>query len=133
MKRATTVPPAVRAVMLTALRPESDHAAALPDPLPLGRVLNLFDKSRGNRERTRIRADQDERGFFLDYYRVENDGTTSWHGRVREDGTLEDLENYEGQFGTRAFPDPADTQRERERVGLHNAHVRDLLQAKGFL
>ncbi|HWO24527.1 MAG TPA: hypothetical protein VNO30_37550 [Kofleriaceae bacterium] len=131
--RATEVPPAARAAIQQALRPESDHADALPDPLPTGKVLPLKDQTKGSREVTVIRAGSDERGFYLDYYRRENDDTTSWHGRVREDGTRESLENLEGQFGIRASADPAETQRERERVHAHNARVHEVLRKKGFL
>jgi hypothetical protein len=131
--RATEVPPAARAAIQQALRQESDHAAALPDPLPVGKVLPLRDKTKGSREITLILAGHDERGFYIDYYRRENDDTTSWHGRVRDDGTRESLENLEGQFGIRASDDPAETQRERERVHAHNARVHEVLRKKGFL
>jgi hypothetical protein len=40
----TTVPPAIRAGFLAALQPLSKHAAALPDPLPVGgRAIRLSD------------------------------------------------------------------------------------------
>lgn len=127
----TTVPPAARAEIQKALRHESDHADALPDPLPIGKVLSLSVKP--SREITSILAGQDERGFYVDYYRRENDDTTSWHGRVRDDGTRENLENLEGQIGIRASADPAETQRERARVHAHNAHVHEVLRKKGFM
>jgi hypothetical protein len=133
IERASMVPSAARATIQKALRPESDHAEALPDPLPVGKVLDLVDKTKPRREVTLILAGQDERGFYLDYYRRENDDTTSWHGRVRDDGTCEDLENLEGQFGIRASDDPAETQRERVRVRDHNARVFEVLRKKGFL
>lgn len=133
MRRATTVPPAARAAILAGLGPESDHAAALPDPLPLDRLLFLVDKARNSTEQIRARAGHDDQGYFLDYYRVDNDGQTSWHGRIRDDGRAEKLENIEGQLGRRAFPDPADTERERQRIIAHNARVHEILRAKGFL
>jgi hypothetical protein len=132
MKRATTVPPAARAAILAALRPESDHAAALPDPLPLDRLLFLVDKSSGSTEQLRARAGHDDQGYFLDYYRVDNRGETSWHGRIRDDGRTEELENIEGELGVRWFPDPEDTKRERQRVNAHNDRVREILRSKGF-
>ncbi len=125
----TTVPPGVRAAFLAALRPESDHADALPDPLPVGRVLRLVDPAKESTEKIRVLAG-DDGGYYLDFFR--RDGESSWHGRIREDGTDEKLENFEGQFGTKVFPDPADTEREQQRIYQHNARVRELLRKKGF-
>jgi hypothetical protein len=133
MTRATTVPPAARTAFLGPLRSESSHAAALPDPLPMDKVLRLIDRQSGSTELIRVRAGHDDKGYFLDYYRVDNDGETSWHGRIRDDGSLEELENIEGQLGTRWFPDPADTQRELRRVAAHNDQAREVLRKKGFL
>jgi hypothetical protein len=125
-----TIPPAARAAFQAALRPLTVHVAALPDPLPLGRILFLRDPEKTGGDSTRIVTGQDERGYYLDYFR--RDEHSAWHGRIREDGKDEDLENYEGQFGTKAFPDPADTERERQRVYAHNEQVRALLRKKGF-
>ena len=133
MKRATTVPPAARAAIQAALRPESDHAAALPDPLPLDKLLFLIDKTKTTTEQIRVRASRDNSGYYLDYYRVDNDGQTSWHGRIRDTGAVEELENIEGQLGTRWFPDPADTKREQQRIIAHNDRAREILKKKGFL
>lgn len=124
------IPPAVRIAFQVALRPLTVHAAALPEPLPLGRLVFLRDPSQTGGDSTRVIAGRDQQGHYLDYFR--RDEQSAWHGRIREDGKEEDLENYEGQFGTRAFPDPGDTERERQRVQAHNARVRDLLRQKGF-
>ena len=145
MKRAVTVPPAARAAFATALKAESVHAGALPDPLPMGRVLRLFDRTITPKEVTRrgdldtdqeltVLAGEGEKGYFLDYYRVDNDddGQTSWHGRILEDGTVEALENLEGQWGWKHFDDPAKNEAERERLLTHNTRVREILRAKGF-
>jgi hypothetical protein len=127
----TTVPPAIRAAFLAALQPLSKHAAALPDPLPVGRVLRLSDPAAtGSREDIRVLAGQDGAAFHLDYFRVKSD--VSSHGRIHDDGRVEKLENYEGQFGITVFPDPAATEREKQRVAAHNTKVRDLLRQKGF-
>lgn len=133
MKRAVTVPPAARAAFATALKPESRHAGALPDPLPIGRVLRLVDKSVDTDEETKILAGQDEKGYFLDYFRVDNDGQVEWHGRIRDDGKIEELENFEGQFGRQVFPgDPERTEAELQRIIAHNERVQAILRAKGF-
>ncbi len=134
MKRVVTVPPAVRAAFVVGLKTESRHAAALPDPLPMGRVLRVIDKNVDTDEEIKVLADQNENGYFLDFYRVDNDGQVAWHARVREDGTVEKLENFQGQFG---FPyyadDPEKTAAEEQRILENNARVEDLLKAKGFM
>jgi hypothetical protein len=133
MKRAVTVPPAVRAAFVVGLARESPHAAALPDPLPMGRLLRIVDKASNSTDELTVLADQNENGYFLDNFTVGNDGQTSWHGRVLQDGTGEALENYEGQLG---FPfyrdDPAKTAAEKQRILEHNTRVGEILRAKGF-
>jgi hypothetical protein len=126
----TTIPPAVRAAFEAALRKLSAHAGALPDPLPEGRVLRLHDPAATTSETIRVLTGRDGTGYYLDYFR--RDEYSAWHGRIRPEYPDEDLENYEGQFGTKGFPDPADTERERQRVAAHNATVREVLRAKGF-
>ena len=136
MTRAVTVPPAARAAFVAALTGSSDHMAALPEPLPIGRVLNVVDKSVESEESLKVIAGQDEQGYFLDYYRVDQDrdGATSRHGRVRDTGALEKLENYEGQHGREIFPnDPAKTEAELQRIIAHNARVKEILRTKGFV
>lgn len=98
--------------------------------MPLGRVLRLFESAAPPSETIRVLAGQDDQGYFLDYFR--RDEYCAWHGRLRPERPEEDLENYEGQFGTKAFDDPADTEREKQRVQAHNARVREVLRAKGF-
>jgi hypothetical protein len=135
MMRAVSVPPAARAALVVALKEESRHAAALPDPLPMGRVLRIVDKNVDSTAELKVFAGKDEKGYFLDYFVVNNDkdGQTFWHGRIREDGTVEELENYEGQWGRPFFPgDPAKTEAELQRIIAHNARVEGVLRAKGF-
>ena len=135
MKRAVTVPPAARAAFAVALKGESPHAAALPDPLPMGRVLRIVDKAIESEDQLKVLAGENERGHFLDYYCVidDRDGYTFSHGRIRKDGTTESLESYEGQWGRPFFPDdPAKTKAEHARIDAHNARVEEVLRAKGF-
>jgi len=133
MKRAVTVPPAVRSAFVVGLQRESRQAAGLPDPLPMGRLLRIVDKASNSTDELTVLADQNENGYFLDYFTVGNDGQTNWHGRVLQDGTGEALENYEGQLG---FPfyrdDPAKTAAEKQRILEHNTRVGEILRAKGF-
>ena len=71
----------------------------MPDPLPMGRVLYIIDRAVDSEEALKVLAGRDERGYFLDYYRIDNDrdGQTFRHGRVRDNGVIESLENYESQ------------------------------------
>lgn len=134
MNRAVVVPPAARAAFASALKNESRQAAALPDPLPMGRVLRVVDKTL-NDDELRVFAGKNEQGYFLDYFSVTNDrdGQSFWHGRIHENGTIEPLENYEGQWGRPFFPDdPAKTKAEGARIDAHNTRVEDILRAKGF-
>ena len=135
MTRAVTVPPAARAAFVAALEGSSDHRAAIPDPLPMGRVLRVIDNTADSDEALKVLAGQDDQGYFLDYYRVDQDrdGQTSRHGRIRDNGAIESLENYEGQWGRQVYSDdPARTEAELQRILAHNARVREILRAKGF-
>ncbi len=80
-----------------------------------------------------VRAGEDEKGWYLDYHRVDNDDAVAWHGRIRDDGTFEDVENYRGQHGFPYFPDDAAKTEAAEREILrHNERVEAILRAKGF-
>ena len=102
----------------------------------MGRVLYIIDRAVDSEEAFMVLAGKDERGYFLDYFRTDNDrdGQTFSHGRIRDNGTLERLENYEGQWGREVFPgDPAKTEAELQRILAHNGRVRGILRAKGFI
>ena len=99
----------------------------------MGRLLRVVDKASNCTDELTVLAGQNEKGYFLDYFAVGNDGETSWHGRVLQDGTSETLENYEGQFGFPFYPDdPARTAAEKKRILAHNTRVGEILRAKGF-
>jgi hypothetical protein len=131
--RGRSLPREVRATIAAALATVWPHE--IPGRIPLrDRVFFARRDAAGRSEHLQLFADRDERGFFIDYYRVDNDGERSRHGRIREDGTAEPLENLEGQFGFPVFPDdPERTERERERIFAHNIAVLELLRAKGFI
>jgi hypothetical protein len=135
MKRAVTVPPAARSAFAVALKENSKHWAALPDPLPMGRVLRIVDRAADTEEQLQVLAGKDERGYYLDYYRIDQDrdGETSSHQRILETGMIEELENYEGQWGFPAYDDPARTAAEKKRILEHNTRVGEILRAKGFI
>lgn len=135
MTRPELVPNSARKAFLRKLAESCDHAEGLPNPLPLGCVLTVVDDDVDTEESLKVLAGKDERGWFLDYYRVDQDrdGETSSHNRIRQDGTLERLENFEGQWGRQIFPDdPARTEAERQRIYANNDRVREILREKGF-
>lgn len=124
------MPDQVRDIFVTALTPETTHIAAFPDPLPLGRRMGLVAPEGSSRERIRVRAEHNETGYFLDFFRRDNDGETSSHCRIREDGSITRLENL--ILVHRHFDDPEQARQERERRAAHNKRVLELLRAKGL-
>lgn len=135
----TQIPQNVRQTFLTGLKSKSRHAAALPDPLPVDRVLSLVIEDRVDTEErdddhTRIRVGQEQDAYYLDYLVERRRGydTFTWHGRIHQDGREELLESYEGEFG-RALPDdPQEAAVEDLRITAHNERVDRILRDKGF-
>ena len=114
------VPAEIRAQFLVALR-DTD----LPDPLPLGRTVNIYyevpeclDEERSARGIYQVRAGYDGTYYLDCYYETVALALFSSHYRIRPDGSREALESL--QTGA------------AERVAEHNARVRKILQAKGF-
>ncbi|MCU1643425.1 MAG: hypothetical protein JWN03_3700 [Nocardia sp.] len=130
MTSEQVVPGPVRDTFVTALTPETTHIAALPDPLPVGIRIGLFVPEGSSRERIVVRAEHDETGYFLDFFQRTNDGETSSHDRVREDGSITPLENL--ILVRRHFDDPEQARQERERVAAHNKRVLEILRAKNL-
>ena len=115
------VPAEIRA-QFSARLPDTD----LPDPLPLGRTVNIYyevpeclDEERSARGIYQVRAGYDGT-YYLDCY-FETVALTlfSSHYRIRPDGSKEELESLQ-------------TCDEAEHVAEHNARVRKILRAKGF-
>ncbi|MET8422575.1 hypothetical protein [Nocardia sp. NPDC004860] len=129
MTSEEVVPAPLRDIFVAALKPGTTHITALPDPLPLGTRIELSAPAGSSRERIVVRAEHDETGYYLDFYQESNDGETFSHGRVREDGSVTRLENYQM---TRYFADPEEDRQEEERVAAHNKKVSEILRAKGF-
>jgi hypothetical protein len=128
MTSEEVVPDRVRDIFVTTLKPGTTHIAALPDPLPMGIGIGLIAPEGSPRERIVVRAEHDETGYFLDFYKEGNDGETSSHYRIREDGSITPLENL--ILVHRHFDDPEQARQERERIGAHNKRVREILRAK---
>jgi hypothetical protein len=57
----------------------------------------------------------------------------SWHKRIEHDGTIKDLENFQGDFGRTIYPDdPERTKREWHEIQVNNSNVRSILVKKGL-
>ncbi|MBL1075193.1 hypothetical protein JK358_12400 [Nocardia sp. 2] len=122
------VPDRVRDIFVRTLTPGTTHIAAFPDPLPLGVRIGLVAPEGSSRERIRVRAEHDETGYYLDFYQESNDGETSSHYRIREDGSITPLENL--ILLHQHFADPEQARQERERRAAHNKQVIEILKAK---
>lgn len=123
------VPDAQRTIFVDALR--SKHKTGLPAQLETGRVYRPVNPAaEGHRAELRILIGHDGTAFYLDYFTTSEEASS--HRRIAADGSITALENYEGQFGIKTFPDPADTARERARVADHNRQVAAVLKQKGF-
>lgn len=139
-KKPAMVPSHIREKFVVALTNWPDVAQKLPDPLTLDTVVHVIEDpaecladERTARGVLRVRAgNENENGFFLDYYYEAAGFSFTVHSRVHEDGSTEPLDNYEGLFSRRVFDDPEETERERQRIIEHNARVREILRAKGF-
>ena len=110
------VPAEIRAHFLAMLR-DTD----LPDPLPLGRTVDIFyeipeclDEERSARGIYQVRAGYDGTYYLDCYFETVALALFSSHTRLRPDGSKETLESL--QAG----------------AAEHNARVRKILQAKGF-
>ncbi|MBK8997059.1 MAG: HEAT repeat domain-containing protein [Myxococcales bacterium] len=125
------VPDEVRATFLEVLREHEKHGGALPADLELGTLHHAHDPhAPGVSSTLQLLPGRDERGWFLDYFSESED--CSAHARIREDGSHERLESFEGQWGLPVLANPTDTAREHERIRAHNARVRAILRSKGF-
>lgn len=76
---------------------------------------------------------KDEQGhYYLDLFASTDD--QSWHRRIRQDGSIKDLEIFEGQFGWPVYSDdPERTEREQAAIQVHNDRVLTILLAKGLI
>ena len=108
--------------------------AALPDPLPMGRVLRFLDKTIETDEAIKVLAGKDEQGYFLDYYRVDNDGqNVAARAHPREWRCREARELRRSDRGGGYSPTiPRRPRPSVQRIVAHNTRVEQILRAKGF-
>jgi hypothetical protein len=144
-KKKEHVAPEIRAVFVKAIERISpgpgvgapgaiNPPPVVPDPLPVPTSLHFFwDWGRERNVLLRVRTEKIGGRCVLDFFRSHNDGETSYHGRIHEDGREEALENYEWQVGLPILATPEETQREHERIHAQKAEVARILHRKGFL
>jgi hypothetical protein len=144
-KKKEYVPPEIREVFARAIQgmapgegyptPNAiDRPPVLPDPLQVPTNLQFFwDWARERNRMLRVRTDKVDGRCVLDFYLIFNDGETSYHGRIHEDGREEALENYEWQVGLPILATPEETQREHERIRAQKLEVARILERKGLL
>ena len=72
----------------------------------------------------------DNSSLFIDYFFITDD--YSYHNRIDREGNVIKLENYEGQFGWPVLATEAETEKEHQRIRLHNQNVQSILISKGL-
>jgi hypothetical protein len=72
--------------------------------------------------------------YYIPYGEYRAHTRCSFHGRIMATGERINLENYQGEWGHRSYPDdPERTARELETARIHNEQVTAILKAKGFV
>lgn len=105
----------------------------IQNEIEFGRVYKCVHykyENRGCRDlRFRILNSKGDK-FIFEYYLLTDDYSS--HKRIKNDGQIVDLENYEGQFGWPIFENKEDTEKEHNRIRSHNQKVQKILKVKGF-
>ena len=114
---------------------KSIHDEAMP--LPENWVIDTVYKSIYNKYENRGCRDlrffitQDNYGsLFLDYYFITDDYSS--HIRINKDGNNIKLENFDGQFGWSVLSSKEETEKEHNRIKLHNQKVQSILISKSL-
>jgi len=128
-----TVPAALRAILAGALRAELGVEIELPERLHVGKMYPLTTSD----SEISLLPRPDGADYLVTSVARWHPGNDEFevyqHRRIHRDGSIEPLENLEGQYGVPSSKDPAERQRLRGRVSAHNARVRAILYRKGFL
>jgi hypothetical protein len=111
----------------------NDNDLSLPNEIETDRVYNsIYYKyiNRGCRDlRFKVSLNENE-DLIIEYYFVTDDYSS--HKRINADGTDEELENFEGQFGWPVYDNDDETRNEHQRIREHNNRVHSILKEKGF-
>ena len=106
-------------------------------PLPKNWVTDTIYKSiyykyenRGCRDLRFFITQNIQGDLFLDYYFITDDYSS--HIRIDKDSNIIRLENFEGQFGWPVLSSKEETEKEHNRIRLHNQNVQSILISKGL-
>ena len=111
----------------------NDSNFSFPKEIETDRVYNLIYYKYINRGCRDLRFKivlNGNKDLIVEYYFVTDDYSS--HKRINSDGTNEELENFEGQFGWPVFDNEDDTRKEHQRIREHNNRVHLILKEKGF-
>ena len=111
----------------------NDDGVSLPDNWETDKVYkSLYFKygHRGCRDLRFFVSQNEHDGFFLDYLFITDDYSS--HVRIDQKGHVIKLENFEGQFGWPVLATELETEREHQRIRIHNQKVQSILIEKGL-
>lgn len=111
----------------------NDNDLSFPNEIETDRVYNLIYYKYINRGCRDLRFKvvlNENKDLIIEYYFVTDDYSS--HKRINSDGTNEELENFEGQFGWPVFDNDDETRMEHQRIREHNNRVHMILKEKGF-
>ena len=111
----------------------NDDGISLPDNWETDKLYkSIYFKyeHRGCRDLRFFVSQNEQDGFFLDYLFITDDYSS--HMRIDQKGHVIKLENFEGQFGWPDLETELETEREHQRIRLHNQNVQSILIHKGL-
>lgn len=111
----------------------NDNEISLPDIWETNKVYkSVYFKyeNRGCRDLRFFISQNEQEGFFLDYYFITDNYSS--HMRIDKKGYVIKLENFEGQFGWPVLESELETDKEHQRIILHNQNVQLILIDKGL-
>ena len=111
----------------------NDEKMVLPENWELNKVYrSIYFKyeNRGCRDLRFFVSYNDENRLFLDYFFKTDD--FSLHIRIDNKGNTTKLENFEAQFGWPVLNTEEETEKEHQRIRLHNQNVQNILISKGL-
>jgi hypothetical protein len=121
----------------TYLKQSVTKDSPLPPSLEFNHVYSIWIKASYDDYRVQFVISPPQNSY-LDYYipygEYGANTRCSFHGRIMATGERMNLENYQGEWGDKIYPDDPDrTIREREAMTIHNQQVTAILKAKGFV
>jgi hypothetical protein len=111
----------------------NDEAISLPENWETDEVYKskyFKYEHRGCRDLRFFISKNKQGEYFLDYFFITDDYSS--HMRIDKNGNNIKLENFEGQFGWPVLATDEETEREHNRIRLHNQKVQSILISKGL-